>query len=125
MNMKWNPPPPPLLYKLNVNGALNKARKLAGIGVIIWNEAGELIGALSKREPIDSLALGVVNGLLGCCCDLDPVDGGLRFVVIDGCDLLWVGGPDCCGSPMWGVMIGLLGFCCDLDSVDGCLLLVD
>ena len=91
MNMKWNPPPP-LLYKLNVNGALNKAHKLAGIGAIIWNEAGELIGALSKREPIDSLASGVVIGLLGCCCDLDPVDGGLRFVVIDGCDLLWVGG---------------------------------
>ena len=92
MNMKWNPPPP-LLYKLNVNGALNKAHKLAGMGAIIWNEAGELIGALSKREPVDSLASGVVIGLLGCCCDLDLVDGGLRFVVVvDGCDLLWVGG---------------------------------
>jgi hypothetical protein len=92
MNTKWNPPPP-LLYQLNVNGALNKAHKLAGIGAIIWNEAGELIGALSKREPVDSLALGVVIGLSGSCCDLDLVDCGLRFfVVVDGCDLLWVGG---------------------------------
>ena len=60
---------------------------------------------------------------------MNPVVG-LRFVVVDGCDLLWVGG---CWSTrlLWvtGVgcgdwFVGLLRFCCDLDPVDGFLLLV-
>jgi hypothetical protein len=62
---------------------------------------------------------GEVIGLLGFCCDLDPVDGCcllwvgydlLVLVVAICCGLVVVGVLDCCGSPTWGVVVRCGGF---------------
>ena len=44
----WRPPAREQ-YKVNVNGAVFKHRKKTGIGVVIWDENGVVITALSKR----------------------------------------------------------------------------
>ena len=44
----WIPPLCPL-YKLNVNGARFSSQKEAGVGVIIWDNKGLVIAALSKN----------------------------------------------------------------------------
>lgn len=38
-NVMWTPPPPSL-FKINVDGALSKISSLVGIGVSIWDDAG-------------------------------------------------------------------------------------
>lgn len=43
----WKPPGPKR-YKVNIDGAVFKHRKRAGIGVVILDETGEVIAALSK-----------------------------------------------------------------------------
>ena len=61
------------------------------------------MASMALKPP--SLVWGVVIGfvgLLGFCCDLDPVDDCCGWVAIC-CGLVVVGVLDCCGSPTWGV----------------------
>ena len=44
----WTPPPP-TRYKINVDGVVFAAQKSAGIGVIIKDSDGSVIGACSKK----------------------------------------------------------------------------
>uniref|UniRef100_A0A803P9C5 Reverse transcriptase n=1 Tax=Cannabis sativa TaxID=3483 RepID=A0A803P9C5_CANSA len=44
---KWQPPPENN-YKLNVDAALDSSRSKIGIGVIVRNSAGQVVGAMSK-----------------------------------------------------------------------------
>ena len=53
----WTPPPP-TRYKINVDGAVFAAQKSAGIGVIIKDSDGSVIGACSKKIHF---ALGAVE----------------------------------------------------------------
>ena len=51
-------PPPPCRYKINVDSAVFAAQKSAGIGVIIKDSDGSLIGACNKKLR---LPLGAVE----------------------------------------------------------------
>ena len=42
-------PPPPQHYKINVDGAVFGAQKAAGIGILVRDAEGRVIGACSKK----------------------------------------------------------------------------
>lgn len=42
-------PPPPITYKINVDVAICAAEKSTGVGILIQDEGGRLIGACSKK----------------------------------------------------------------------------
>ena len=44
----WTPPPPNS-YKINVDGAVFAAHELAGVGILIRDDGGRLVGACSKK----------------------------------------------------------------------------
>lgn len=46
----WKPSPPGW-YKANVEGAVFKERGQCGIGVVVQNDKGQVMGALSKTLP--------------------------------------------------------------------------
>ena len=46
--MKWKPPSPDR-YKINVDGVVFKEHRLAGVGILIRDAEGHLIGACSKK----------------------------------------------------------------------------
>ena len=52
----WTPPSP-ARYKINVDGAVFKEQKSAGVGIIIRDDAGQLIGAYSKeiKAPLGAI----------------------------------------------------------------------
>ena len=39
-------------YKINFDGALFKDIFVAGLGVVIYNSRGEIVGAMSEKIPI-------------------------------------------------------------------------
>ena len=46
----WMPhSPSPSRYKINVDGAMFKEQKMARVGILIRDAAGQLIGACSKK----------------------------------------------------------------------------
>ena len=45
---KWEPPTFPF-YNVNVDGAVFKEQKEAGVGVVIWDHVGNFIVGLSKK----------------------------------------------------------------------------
>lgn len=51
---QWRPPDPPN-YKANFDAAVFKATNSIGIGVIIRDHEGEVIGALSLSIPLSQL----------------------------------------------------------------------
>ena len=60
---RWSPPPLDR-YKINVDGAVFKAQKAAGVGVLIRDCRGQVIAALSKKinaplGPLESEAKAV------------------------------------------------------------------
>lgn len=57
-NVTWTPPPPSL-FKINVDGALSKSSGSIGIGVVIRDDAGWVVAALCKRihAPLGPLEL--------------------------------------------------------------------
>ena len=57
----WTPPPP-RHYKINVDGAVFEAQKAAGIGILIRDAEGKVIGACSKKIKAP---LGAVRGVHG------------------------------------------------------------
>ena len=54
--VRWSPPPT-TRYKLNVDGAVFKTQKTAGVGVLIRDEQGQVIAALSQKinAPLGAL----------------------------------------------------------------------
>ncbi|XP_075645445.1 uncharacterized protein LOC142616482 [Castanea sativa] len=65
--MRWSPPPPDR-YKINVVGAVFKAQKAAGVGVLIRDCRGQVIAALSKKinaplRPVEFEAKAVEAGV--------------------------------------------------------------
>ena len=55
---RWTPPRVEW-YKVNVDGAVFKESSSCGIGIIIRNERGELMGAMSKKLDFPLRALEV------------------------------------------------------------------
>ena len=55
---QWQPPGPGL-YRVNVDGALFDADNIAGLGVVIKNEQGQVLVSLSKRLPLPSSVIEV------------------------------------------------------------------
>ena len=55
---RWQPLGPGL-YKVNVDGALYNADNTAGLGVVIRNEQGQVMGSRSERLPLPSLVIEV------------------------------------------------------------------
>ena len=53
----WKPPPPGW-YKTNVDGAVFTERGQCGIRVVVWNDKGQIMAALSKKllYPLGALA---------------------------------------------------------------------
>ena len=45
----WSPPPPPLQYKINVDGAVFGPQKSVGVGVVIRDAEGSVMGACCKK----------------------------------------------------------------------------
>ncbi|XP_075669817.1 uncharacterized protein LOC142639542 [Castanea sativa] len=48
VNVKWTPPSP-TRYKINVDGAMSKEQQIAGVGILIRDDEGHLIGACNKK----------------------------------------------------------------------------
>ena len=55
---KWCPPRHGR-YKVNVDGAMFTSQRSNGIGVVIRNENGQIMGAMSKKLPLPLGALEV------------------------------------------------------------------
>ncbi|KAL0016523.1 hypothetical protein SO802_003592 [Lithocarpus litseifolius] len=55
-DVKWSPPPR-TRYKINVDGAVFKMQKSAGVGVLIRDEHGQIVAALSQKinAPLGAL----------------------------------------------------------------------
>ncbi|XP_075654568.1 uncharacterized protein LOC142624725 [Castanea sativa] len=56
--VRWMPPISPL-YKLNFDGALFRDQGDAGLGVVIRDSSGQVVGALAERIPIPKSAATV------------------------------------------------------------------
>ena len=54
--MRWSPPPS-TRYKINLDGAVFKAQKSVGIGVLIRGEQGRVVAMLSQKlnAPLGAL----------------------------------------------------------------------
>nr|XP_023881644.1 uncharacterized protein LOC111994020 [Quercus suber] len=74
-------------YKVNVNGAVFKHRKKAGIGVVIRDEAGEVVVALSKivNTPLGAVEIEAKAVEAGVSFARDV---GIREAVIEGDSLI-------------------------------------
>ena len=54
--MRWSPPPT-ARYKMNLDGTVFKAQKSARVGVLIRDEQGQVLAALSQKinAPLGAL----------------------------------------------------------------------
>ncbi|XP_050242215.1 uncharacterized protein LOC126691198 [Quercus robur] len=82
----WKPPARDQ-YKVNVNGAVFKHRKKAGIGVVIRDKNGVVIAALSKsvNAPLDAVEVEAKAMEAGV---LFAQDVGIREAVFEGDSLI-------------------------------------
>ena len=65
MEVRWKPPGAGL-FKINFDGAVFMDRSLAGLGIIIRDESGLIIAALSQKIPLPS-AVELVEALAARC----------------------------------------------------------
>lgn len=97
----WSPPRQGC-YKINVDGAVFKEAGCCGIGVVIRNDKGQLMGALSKmiELPLKALEMEAVAMEEGI---LLAWDLGLKDVIIE-CDSLTVASTlSKATSPPWSI----------------------
>ena len=78
----WNPPPQGM-YKVNIDAVVFKEQRCCGIGVIIRNEKGQMMGALCKKvaAPWGSLEAEAKAAETGI---LLAWDLGLKDIVVEG-----------------------------------------
>ena len=65
MEVRWKPPGAGL-FKINFDGAVFMDRSLAGLGIIIRDESGLIIAALSQKIPLPS-SVELVEALAARC----------------------------------------------------------
>ncbi|XP_023905820.1 uncharacterized protein LOC112017593 [Quercus suber] len=78
----WRPPPLGW-YKTNVDGAVFKEQGQCGIGVVVWNDKSQIMGALSKTLPyplgaLDAKAKAAEIGIIFSW------ELGLREIILEG-----------------------------------------
>ncbi|XVF79161.1 hypothetical protein PTKIN_Ptkin14bG0197700 [Pterospermum kingtungense] len=61
-------PPPESYYKVNFDGSLHEQNRIGGIGVIVRNSSGEVMGALARppqwfHDPMQIEALSAVTAV--------------------------------------------------------------
>ena len=113
--VRWSPPPT-ARYKLNLDGAVFKEQKSAGIGVLIRDEQGQVVAALSQK----------INAPLGALeVEVKAVEVALQFARDVGIsdfimerDSLIVHNALCGISPPPSLVAGALGFCGMFRQVD-------
>ena len=78
---EWTPPPP-TIYKLNIDGSFNHANGTVGIGGILHNDHGNLIQAFAfatvARSPLEAELQSLLRGTQLC------VNRGVIDVLIKG-----------------------------------------
>lgn len=80
--VKWLPPRPGC-YKVNVDGAVFSKRKQVGIGVVIRDNLGEVVAALSKKMELPLGALEIEAKALEEGIQFAS-DVGVRDVIFEG-----------------------------------------
>ena len=75
----WNPPTAPL-FKINANAAIFPFQRMCGVGVVVRDEMGLVVGALSKR-------LNVPLGLLEA--EAKAFEEGVLFIFSIFVSLTW------------------------------------
>ena len=96
--MVSNPPPPPSCYKINVDGAVFGAQKSVGVGVVVRDEEGRVMGASCKKI---SAPMGAVEA------EAKAFEVGLQFArdmlihdfILEGDSLLLVNALNEVSSP--------------------------
>ena len=68
---------------MNFDGAIFDNLRAAGIGVVVWNEHGEVVAALAKQIPIPD-SVFTLETLAARCAVLFARDLGLHHVVFEG-----------------------------------------
>ena len=82
MQERWKPPPHGW-YKINIDGATFKDEGHSGLGIIVRNDRGEIMGALSKRIRFPLGALEA-EAKAAECGVIFAWELGLREVIIEG-----------------------------------------
>ena len=79
---RWSPPPPNW-YKVNVDGVIFKDQGSIGVGVVIRNAQGEVMGAMSKKisRPLGAIEAEAKAMEVGI---LFAWDLGLKNIVAEG-----------------------------------------
>ena len=117
--MRWSPPPP-ARYKMNLDGAVFKAQKFVGIGVLIRDEQGRVVAALSQKLNAPLGALEVEAKAVEVAIQFAR-DVGIFDFIMEG-DSLIVYNALCGHSPppssVVVIILGALGFCGLFRQVD-------
>ena len=105
----WKPPPPGV-FKVNVDGALFSKTKQAGVGVLVRDEDGNVIAALARKldSPLDALATEAKALEIGVSF---AEEVGLRDVVFEGDSLLVINtvqGIDEAEASVRNIILGVL-----------------
>lgn len=107
-------------YKINVDGAVFKTQKSAGVVVLIWDEQGQVVAALSQKIDAPLGALEV---------EAKAVEAGLHFArdvgisdfIMEGDSLVVynaLSGQSSTPSSVASVISGILDFCGVFGGVD-------
>ena len=87
-NVMWTPPPPSL-FKINVDGALSKLNSSVGIGVVIQDDANQVVATLCKRIHASLGPLEVETKAFEAGLQLAR-DTSLQDIVLEGNSLVIV-----------------------------------
>ena len=117
--VRWSPPPS-TRYKINLDGAVFKAQKSIGIGVLIRDEQGRVVAVLSQKLNAPLGALEVEAKVVEVALQFAR-DVGISDFIMEG-DSLIVHNALCGHSPLPSslvvIILGALGFCGLFRQVD-------